>query len=480
MAQVRTMQLHTRYASLPASFHAPATPQPPLKPQMLLWNTRTAQMLGLPEEGLNNPQMLECFSGVSLPEGCVPVAQAYAGHQFGHFVSSLGDGRALLLGEIQSPQGVFYDIHLKGIGRTPFSRQGDGLYALGPAIREYLMAEAMHRLGIPTTHVLCVAHTGRTVFRPHPSASAVLTRVAPTHIRVGTFEYQAFRSNTEGLRALVQHVSALFTPMPTNTYELLQNIAQQWCSLTAHWMRVGFVHGVMNTDNAHILGHTLDYGPCAFMDAYNPDTVFSSIDQQARYAFAQQPAIAQWNYARLLESLLAVLHETPSQALEQAQHLLAFFNQQMHDTYWDMMRKKCGLYTAQPNDLVLIKDLLNTLHTHALDHTQSFRHLADIAEGAEPKSPFKTWVEQWKQRLNNEPACSERAHTMRRYNPAYIPRNSLVEKALHGITEENTWDTFHALMESMQDPYTESAAHTAFHNTFEPSQTGVFPTFCGT
>jgi uncharacterized protein YdiU (UPF0061 family) len=470
------MHFQNTYASLSPALSSSASPAKPPQPSMLLWNTRVATLLGLAQNPSEEPSYTQVFSGAQVPVSAQPVAQAYAGHQFGHFVPGLGDGRALLLGDLRGQDGVDYDIHLKGAGRTPFSRQGDGKYALPAALREYLLSEAMHALGIPTTHTLCITLTGETVWRHQPHPGAVLTRVASTHVRVGTFEYFAHLNDTASLQTLTTHVGALWGLQPQNIVGFLEHVAQQWCVLLSHWMRVGFIHGVMNTDNASIAGLTLDYGPCAFMDTYHPHTVFSSIDHNGRYAFENQLNIAQWNYARLLEALLPLIHTHPHQALEQAQLLSNTFNTSLLNHFWDMMRRKCGLYTHQANDMGLIQTFLDLLQKHGYDYTHSFRHLANILEGETPLAPLKPWVETWQHRISQESPHIHRVKDMNAFNPAYIPRNSLVEHAL----AQPTLDGFNTLLESLQSPYTLNPQHTLLHNQALPSQPGHYQTFCGT
>ena len=352
-------RLEHTYARLPQLFHAPAQPVAVSRPGWVMWNRTLAESLGLNPDSLAQPAAAAIFAGNALPTGSEPIAQAYAGHQYGHF-TALGDGRAILLGEQITPSGERFDIQLKGAGATPFSRRGDGRAALGPMLREYIISEAMHALGIATTRSLAVVTTGDTVYRQQPLAGAVLTRVAASHIRVGTFEWAAARGDTNSLRALADYTLARHDPLlaeADNPYAaFLEAVVQRQAALVAQWMHVGFVHGVMNTDNMAVCGETIDYGPCAFLDAYDPATVFSSIDQHGRYAYGNQPHIAQWNLARLAESLLPLLHDDQPLAVQQATDAVGGFRQHFQHHWLKGMRSKLGLWNEEPADAALADD----------------------------------------------------------------------------------------------------------------------------
>src|SRR4051794_1437531 len=375
---------HT-YAALPATFFARVVPTPVASPRLIKLNRPLAIHLGLDPDRLSSPEGTEILAGKRLPDGADPIAMAYAGHQFGHFVPQLGDGRAILLGEVIDQDGVRRDIQLKGSGPTPFSRRGDGRAALGPVLREYVVSEAMAALGIPTTRSLAAAMTGESVLRETALPGAVLTRVAASHIRVGTFQYFAARGDTDGVRRLADHVIARHYPeaaAATRPYHaLLDGVIGRQADLVARWLLVGFIHGVMNTDNTSISGETIDYGPCAFMDHYEPAKVFSSIDEQGRYAYANQPRIALWNLTRLAECLLPLLAEQQDKAIEEAQSALINFAEAFNTAYQAGLRRKLGLFTARDGDPVLAQDLLDAMAKNQADFTLTFRRLSDAAAG---------------------------------------------------------------------------------------------------
>jgi uncharacterized protein YdiU (UPF0061 family) len=401
-------------------------------------NTELALNLGLDSDWLAGPEGLEVLAGRVVPEAAEPIAMAYAGHQFGHFVPQLGDGRAILLGEVIDQQGVRRDVQLKGSGRTPFSRGGDGRAALGPVLREYVVSEAMAALGIPTTRSLAAVVTGETVARETPLPGAVLTRVATSHVRIGTFQFFAARGDLEGLRLLADHVIARHYPEATHAdrpyRSLLELVIVRQAELIARWLLVGFIHGVMNTDNMSIAGETIDYGPCAFMDEYHPAKVFSSIDQLGRYAYANQPQIATWNLARFAETLLPLIDEDLQQAIKQAEGVLERFSARFEAAYSAGMRQKLGFSTEADGDLELAGEFLSLLATNHVDFTLAFRRLSDAA-GSVPaeadlrslfrdEQGFGTWAERWRSRLMREPNHEdERRARMRAVNPAFIPRN---------------------------------------------------------
>src|SRR5580700_4986736 len=372
------------YAALPDGFFARVAPTPVVSPRLVKLNRPLAIRLGLDPDVLDSPEGAEILAGKRVPEAAEPIAMAYAGHQFGHFVPQLGDGRAILLGEVIDQQGVRRDIQLKGSGRTPFSRGGDGRAALGPVLREYVVSEAMVALGIPTTRSLAAVITGETVARETLLPGALLTRVATSHIRVGTFEFFAARGDLEGLRLLADHVISRHYPEAAHSdrpyASLLELVTSRQAELIARWLLVGFIHGVMNTDNMSIAGETIDYGPCAFMDEYHPAKVFSSIDQQGRYAYANQPQIATWNLARFAETLLPLIDEDQQQAIKQAEHVLERFSARFQAAYSAGMRQKLGLSTESDGDLELAGEFLSLLANYQVDFTVAFRRLSDAAD----------------------------------------------------------------------------------------------------
>src|SRR6201991_3789489 len=373
---------HT-YASLPENFFARVAPTPVISPRLIKLNRPLAVHLGLDPELLSSPEGAEILAGKRIPEGADPIAMAYAGHQFGHFVPQLGDGRAILLGEVIDADGVRRDIQLKGSGPTPFSRRGDGRAALGPVLREYVVSEAMAALGVPTTRSLAAVVTGESVMRETMLPGAVLTRVASSHIRVGTFQFFASRGDTDGVKKLADHVIARHYPdigMAERPYhELLERVVARQAELVARWLLVGFIHGVMNTDNTSISGETIDYGPCAFMDDYNPGQVFSSIDEMGRYAYGNQPRIALWNLTRLAECLLPLFSDDQDKAIEQAQFALGEFAEKFAAAYQAGLRAKVGLFTKADGDDALEQDLLDAMTKNQADFTLTFRRLADAA-----------------------------------------------------------------------------------------------------
>jgi uncharacterized protein YdiU (UPF0061 family) len=409
---------------------------------------------------------------------------AYAGHQFGHFVPQLGDGRAILLGEILGRDGTRRDLQLKGAGRTPFSRRGDGRAALGPVLREYLLSEAMHALGIPTTRALAVVTTGEPVFRETVLPGAVLTRVAASHLRIGTFEYFAAQGDHEALTILVEYALARHFPAlqasPTPALALLAAVREAHAALVARWMQVGFIHGVMNTDNMTISGETIDYGPCAFLDAYDPATVFSSIDHQGRYAFGNQPRIAHWNLARFAETLLPLLDDNPSKAIAMAADTVHQFPASF-ECYWrEGMRRKLGLVREQPEDASLMDALLALMHAHAADYTNTFRLLCAVAEGGAAPAGYDAWVTRWRTRLGQEVHTRQAAATlMRAHNPAVIPRNHRVEAILDAAVHQGDFAPLEAFLAVLATPFALAPHQEAYSAPPAPSER-VYQTFCGT
>jgi uncharacterized protein YdiU (UPF0061 family) len=472
---------HT-YAALPPAFHVTATPATPPAPQLLAFNEPLARELRLDPAALR-PLAHEIFSGQRLPEDARPIAMAYAGHQFGHFVPALGDGRALLLGELRDVHGVLRDVQLKGSGRTVWSRSGDGLAAVGPMLREYLVSEAMHALGIPTTRSLAVVATGTRVLREQPLPGAILTRVAASHVRVGTFQYFAARSDIDSLRMLLDYCIARHYPQVADSEDkalaFLAAVAARQARLIAQWCSVGFIHGVMNTDNMAISGETIDYGPCAFMDHYDPATVFSSIDHRGRYSFGNQPTIAQWNLARLAECLLPLVPGEPADVVERATEVINSFMDQFDHELVALMRRKLGLRTAEEGDTVLGSSLLRALHAARLDFTQALRALADAIEsGGEPS--LSEWLAGWRTRLAKEPMpVAERRAAMLQANPAFIPRNHRVEAALSAASDRGDMEPFNTLLALVQQPFDEHPGFEAWRLPPEDHER-VAATFCGT
>ena len=474
------------YARLPGAFHARVHPTPVAEPRVVLLNRPLARALELEADALASPEAAACFTGNQLFPGAEPIAQAYAGHQFGH-LARLGDGRAILLGEHVTSSGARFDIQLKGAGPTPYSRRGDGRAALGPMLREYLISEAMHGLGIPTTRSLAVASTGEPVFREQPLLGAVLTRVAASHIRVGTFENFAALGDTEALRLLADYTLRRHFPerveMDPSGLALLAGVMERQASLLAQWMRVGFVHGVMNTDNMALSGETIDYGPCAFIDAYDPATVFSSIDQQGRYAFGQQPQIAAWNLARFAEALLPILHPDPDTALARAQEIIEAFSGRFQHHWLAALRGKLGLCTAEPEDAALGDELLRWMHEHRADYTHTFRTLAPGSAPAPELAAdeaLQAWHRRWTARLARQPQSADDVlRHMHAHNPAVIPRNHEVEAALAAATAGHDLTPLGRLLTALATPY-EAAGQPAALLQPPPAGTPACRTFCGT
>lgn len=464
------------YARLPGSMHVGVDPTPVSAPRLIKVNAPLARELGI------DPALLtaEVAVGNAIPAGASPLAQAYAGHQFGNFVPQLGDGRAILLGEVVDVKGRRRDIQLKGAGRTPFSRGGDGRAALGPVLREYLVSEAMNALGIPTTRALMAATTGERVYRDDVLPGAVLTRVAASHIRVGTFQFFAVRQDFEALKLLIDHVIDRHYPQlqgaENKALALLDAVMEAQASLVARWVQVGFIHGVMNTDNSSVSGETIDFGPCAFMDAYDPGTVFSSIDTHGRYAYANQAPIAQWNMARLAETLLAFIDKDRETAIRIATERIEGFPA-IYTKHWLAgFREKIGLASEEDGDLDLIQALLDAMQLARADFTITFRALSN---GEEPDA-LKDWLPQWRERLARDPQAKEdRFRLMRSVNPAYIPRNHLVEAMIAAAVEAQDYAPFEEMLRMLMNPYEEQAGAERYAALPPESETG-YRTFCGT
>jgi serine/tyrosine/threonine adenylyltransferase len=480
------------YARLPARFYARMEPTPVARPRLIKLNRRLAVVLGLDTDDLTSPEGVEALAGNRVPEGAEPLSMAYAGHQFGHFVPQLGDGRALLLGEVVDRDGIRCDIHLKGSGRTPFSRGGDGRAALGPVLREYVVSEAMAALGIPTTRALAAVATGETVLRETELPGAVLARIASSHVRVGTFQYFAARGDTDAVRILADYVLARNYPELVTSEQpylaLLEGMIARQAELVAQWLLVGFIHGVMNTDNMSVAGETIDYGPCAFMDAYDPGTVFSSIDQSGRYAFANQPTITHWNLTRLAETFLPILSDDSRKAPEAAEAALGGFAPRFAAAFHAGLRRKIGLFTEREDDVSLIGDLLDRMAQNGTDFTLTFRRLADAVGGRDEPvrslfinpTAFDTWAGRWRERLEEEPQDADsRKSAMLAVNPAFIPRNHQVEAAIMAAVQRNDFDPFEQLLAVLGRPYEDQPAFARYADPPEPHQR-VLQTFCGT
>lgn len=474
------------YVRLPEVFYTRQTPTPVEEPGLVFLNATLANSLGLQVEPLMHRGGTAIFGGNQIPEGAIPIAQAYAGHQFGNF-TMLGDGRAVLLGEQITPKGERVDIQLKGAGRTPYSRGGDGRAALGPMLREYLISEAMHALGIPTTRSLAVVVTGEPVYRETPLPGAILTRVASSHLRVGTFEFAAHLQGEEELQALADYALERHYPQLRQDKQpylsLLRAVMERQARLIAKWQLVGFIHGVMNTDNMAISGETIDYGPCAFMDTYNPATVFSSIDQQGRYAYGNQPYMAGWNIARFAESLLPLLHENQEMAVEIAQQEMPHFTK-IYEQYWlQGMRAKLGLFNEEPGDAELVERLLKWMEEQQADFTNTFRALTlgQIDKIAGYKDPeFTKWFEEWKTRREKQTESEEDSRAlMKKSNPSIIPRNHLVEEALDAVVEEGDLHIMEELLQVLADPYAYTPEQEKYTTLPKPSKI-PYQTFCGT
>jgi uncharacterized protein YdiU (UPF0061 family) len=489
------LTLHAHYASLPERFHAPMAPVPVREPRLFAFNRALAAALGLDLEGRTESELAALFAGNELPEGARPVAMAYAGHQFGNFVPQLGDGRAILLGEVRDRDGRLFDIHLKGAGATPFSRGGDGRSALGPVVREYLLSEAMHAIGVSTTRALAAVTTGEQVQRDAPTPGGILARVARSHVRVGTFQYFAARRDVESLKRLVDHVVDRHYPDCADAEipaaALIVAVSEAQARLVAHWLSLGFVHGVMNTDNMSIAGETIDYGPCAFMEAYDPRAVWSSIDRQGRYAYANQPPIAQWNLARFAETLLPLIDGDNEQAaIERATTALGAFAPAFEQAWLERMRAKLGLAEPADGDAGLIQALLNAMQTGGADFTLTFRHLADAVDPdadddalrsalADPTA-LDAWLGEWRSRLAAEGRSREAvAGGMRRVSPALIPRNHRVEEAIRAAEDRGDFSVFDRLREAWRRPYAPRDRDRDLMRPAHPDER-VTTTFCGT
>jgi len=469
------------------------------KPTLIKFNDELAEALGLSVTNQNSSDAAALFSGNLIPDGAEPLAMAYAGHQFGHFNPQLGDGRAILLGEIISPDGGRFDLQLKGSGRTFYSRDGDGRAALGPVLREYLISEAMVKLSVPTTRALAVVTTGEDVARERLVPGGIITRIASSFVRVGTFQYFSAKGDMEAIQKLADYVIERNYPLvceAKNPYvAFLQAVVDRQATLIAQWMQLGFIHGVMNTDNMSIAGETIDYGPCAFMDAYDHDRVFSSIDRGGRYAYSNQPSIGLWNLTRLAESLLPLLAENTEAAVEVAQDVLHTYVERYQNDWLAGMRAKCGLFTTsdktKQDDKVLIEALLNTMAANNADFTLTFFYLSQLA--AQPleqdsdilslfdnPAQFDDWAAKWRKRLSEEAQSDEqRQLNMQAVNPVYIPRNHQIEAAIRAAEDHDDFSVFHELHEVLQNPYVQQEGKDSYSLPPEPDEV-VKQTFCGT
>ncbi len=471
------------YSKLSKIFKEEIRPTPVHEPELVILNEELAENLNLNFSGIDKKKLAEIFSGNSLPDGTNSIAQAYAGHQFGHF-TMLGDGRAVLLGEHLVNKNQRFDIQFKGSGRTSFSRGGDGRAALGPMLREYIISEAINALKIPTTRSLAVVKTGEKVVRENLLNGAILTRVASSHIRVGTFQYIAATQNTEDLNTLVDYTIDRHYPeiksSKNKALDLLGLVMERQCQLVINWMRVGFIHGVMNTDNMAISGETIDYGPCAFMDQYDPKTVFSSIDKFGRYAFSNQPPITKWNLARFAECLIPLIDKDEGTAIKIATELIDNFQNIYEEKWLNMMRDKLGLFGEDKNDLTLINKLLDWMKNNNADYTNTFCHLmgVKIDDKVYINDDFKNWTNEWEKRIKLNNSSDKHLELMKKTNPVVIPRNQKVEKALADADKGNL-ETMNKLLKVLSNPYSDQENIIEFQKP-APIGNEKYQTFCGT
>ena len=473
------------YSRLPKVMSSQLTPIPVENPKLTIFNHGFSKELGLDFSSLNNNQIASIFSGNLLPKESKCIAQAYAGHQFGYF-TMLGDGRAILIGEHLSKNNKRFDIQFKGSGKTPYSRNGDGRAALGPMLREYIVSEAMHSLGIPTTRSLAVVKTGENVIRETPLPGAILTRVAASHIRVGTFQYVAATEDEKNLKTLFDYTIDRHYPKikdsKTPAIDLLKIVMEKQIKLVVDWMRVGFIHGVMNTDNMAISGETIDYGPCAFMDAYDPETVFSSIDHNGRYAYFNQPGITKWNLARFAETLLPLIDKNKDKAIKIVTEIINNFGEIYKKNWLEMMRKKLGLIEKKNNDEKLINDLLSLLHEQKADYTNTFCSLMNEDVQNDKifnNKEFIDWHQKWKECLaKNNNSTEESLKLMRSVNPIVIPRNHKVEEVLEAANKDDL-NPFHDFLKVLEKPYENQIKNNNYQSPAPPSEK-KYQTFCGT
>jgi len=483
----------TTYLQLPARFYTKLPPTPVANPGPIRVNRQLAELLGIDADWLTSPVGTEVLAGNRLAEGSEPIATVYAGHQFGGWSPQLGDGRAILLGEVVGRDGVRYDVQLKGSGRTPYSRGGDGRAPLGPVLREYIVSEAMAAFGVPTTRSLAAVTTGEAVYRERPEPGAVLTRVAQSHIRIGTFQFFLSRQDLEGLRLLTDYVIERHYPDAAEAENpalaLYESVIEGQASLLAQWQLLGFIHGVMNTDNMLLSGETIDYGPCAFMDNYHPETVYSSIDHQGRYAYRNQPGIAQWNLACLAQTLLPLIDEDPERARERAQESLDEYPGLYQAAYRSGMARKLGLRELEPEDDDLAIDLLELMKNENVDFTLAFRRLADLAQAENSPNvaelfdfppAFADWLERWGQLIAEDAVDpADRQAEMYRANPVFIPRNHLVAEAIDSAVKEGDFGPFNTLVDLLEQQRDYDPALAKYATPPRPEQV-VSKTFCGT
>ena len=492
---MKRIAFNNRYTKLGEEFYVRTDPTPVEDPALIIFNQPLATALGLADADLDSPNGTAIFAGNLIPEGAEPLAMAYTGHQFGHFNPQLGDGRAILLGEIDSPNGQSFDFQLKGSGRTFYSRNGDGRSALGPVLREYLVSEAMQKLGVPTTRALAAITTGEEVAREQLVPGGIITRIAASFVRVGTFQYFAAREDIKAIQKLADYMIERSYPQTReeeNPYvALLEAIIERQAALIARWMQLGFIHGVMNTDNMSIAGETIDYGPCAFMDTYTHDKVFSSIDRGKRYAYSSQPSIGLWNLTRLAEAFVPLLAEETEAAVEIAQSALKKYIA-LYQQYWiDRMRDKFGLLSRQDGDKELIEELFNLMESGGADFTLTFYYLSqlELDSNAQDKplqalftnsEQLDAWTIKWRERLRAEDSVDEsRQSKMQSVNPVYIPRNHQIEAAIRAAEDHGDFSVFHNLHAVLQDPFVRQEGKDLYMQPPKPDEV-VTQTFCGT
>lgn len=490
-----SVPFNNSYVQLPERFYSRQSPTKVKKPELIRANPELAQLLGIDPEWLSSDDGIATMAGNLIPNGADPIATVYAGHQFGSWNPQLGDGRAILLGEVIGTDRQRYDLQLKGAGQTPYSRMGDGRAPLGPVMREYIVSEAMAALGVQTSRSLAAVMTGESVYREETLPGAVLTRVAKSHIRIGTFQFFASKEDKDALGLLVDHVIGRHYPdsvqagasLNTRALTLLDEVMRAQAKLVASWQMIGFIHGVMNTDNVLLSGETIDYGPCAFMDTYNPETVFSSIDHGGRYAYRNQPSIAHWNMACLAQSLVLVLDDKQERAIEIAKEALDKFPEYFLDANISGMQRKLGLAERHEGDEILAKEFLDLLETHQLDFTLSFRRLSELSGSAPTASvsslagfpsPFDSWMTRWNTRLETE-VNPTRQQDMLRTNPAIIPRNHLIEESIVAASTEGDFDLFNELIDNLATPFDLTGVDVRFARKPKSDQV-VRQTFCGT
>jgi len=496
---LNTIPFSNRYVTLGKTFYVKTSPSPVASPTLIKFNENLAKALGLSTVSLNSTEGAALFAGNLIPDGAEPLAMAYAGHQFAYFNPQLGDGRAIFLGEVVDPDGASFGMQLKGSGRTFYSRDGDGRSALGPVLREYLVSEAMAKLGVPTTRALAAVTTGENVVRERLLPGGIITRIATSFVRVGTFQYFYAKGDVEAVQKLADYVIERNYPLARDTdtpyAAFLQAVVNRQAALIAKWMQLGFIHGVMNTDNMSVAGETLDYGPCAFMDSYDHDQVFSSIDHGGRYAYSRQPSIGLWNLTRLAETLLPLLAEDTETAIEVAQDILKTYDESYRNDWLTGMRAKCGLTAgadkATNNDKALIEELLDTMAVNSADFTLTFFYLSQLAAQATEQdndirrlfvhpARFDEWALKWRMRLRDETRSDdERRAKMQAVNPVYIPRNHQIEAVIRAAEDHGDFSLFHELYEVLQNPYLQQEGKDMYRLPPQPDEV-VTQTFCGT